>query len=204
MACRRPRDGQLVRLPGRMRRGIAAALLIPAILMTLVGCSGQSAAPGGRSTPSPPKPGYFGTEPSHALCLPRSDAYCASAVVLNSWEPRPDHEQANHNIPSPPHNWSIEDYWTLWRDKRDQVTGNFAGTTTEIIQRAACKWGIDEDTIRAAAVKGSYWHMGTEGDQRGPPGEASYGLLQIKNPRTRTVRAPSFMAAIRIRWNRPP
>jgi len=70
--------------------------------------------------------------------------------------------------------------WTLWRAKRDQVTGNFAGTTTEIIQWAACKWGIDEDTIRAAVME-SYWHMSDLGDVCGPPGEASYGLLKIKN-----------------------
>jgi hypothetical protein len=124
---------------------------------------------------------YFGTEPSHATYLPRSDSYCASAVTPDSWEPRPDNGQANHTIVSPPFGWDVENYWTRWRDKRAKVTGNFTGTTTEIIQWAACKWGIDEDTIRAAAVQESYWHMSTLGDVCGPVGEASYGLLQIKN-----------------------
>ena len=78
----------------------------------------------------------------------------------------------------PPHNWSVESYWMLWRNKRDQVTGNFAGTTTEIIQWAACKWGVDEDTIRAAAVQESYWHMNTLGDVCGPQGEARARKIQ--------------------------
>lgn len=152
------------------------ALLLSAISM---GCGGQS-----RSTSLPPpvtNPSYFATEPAHATFLPRSDTYCASAVKPNSWEPRPDNDQANHTVASPPYNWSVENYWTKWRDKRAQVTGNFTGTTTEIIQWAACKWGIDEDTIRADAVVESYWHMSTIGDVCGPTGEGSYGLMQIKN-----------------------
>ena len=126
---------------------------------------------------------YFGTEPSHSTYLPRSDAYCSSAVNPNSWEPRPDNDTANHTVfPSSSFNWaSAENYWTKWVNKRAQVTGNFTGTTTEIIQWAGCKWGIDEDTIRADAVQESYWHQNTLGDVCGPVGEASYGLMQIKN-----------------------
>jgi hypothetical protein len=166
----------------RMARGLAGFSIL-ALVVTLFGCGGQPTA----ATPKPPGPtpppgtNYFATEPAHATYLPRSDSYCASAVIPNSSEPRPDNDQANHTVLSPPHNWSTENYWTKWRDKRDQVTGNFTGTTTEIIQWAACKWGIDEDTIRAAAVVESYWHMSTVGDVCGPPGEGSYGLLQIKN-----------------------
>jgi hypothetical protein len=169
-------------LIGGLKRGLAisCALLISAALL---GCGGQSTAPGAGSTP-PPQPvktGYFGTEPSHATYLPRSNSFCTSAVTPNAWEPRRDNDQANRTIGSAPYGWSIENYWTRWRDKRARVTGNFTGTTTEIIQWAACKWGIDEDTIRAAAVQESYWHMSTIGDVCGPQGEASYGLLQIKN-----------------------
>jgi autotransporter family porin len=34
----------------------------------------------------------------------------------------------------------------------DRVTGNFTGTTDEIIQWAAHKWGIDEDVVRSVAT----------------------------------------------------
>jgi hypothetical protein len=74
-----------------------------------------------------------------------------------------------------------ESYWSLWVAKRNNVTGNFKGTTTEILQWAACKWGIDEDLIRADAVQESNWHQNELGDVCGPVGEASYGILQVKN-----------------------
>ncbi|MGA2989647.1 MAG: hypothetical protein ABSD88_04155 [Candidatus Korobacteraceae bacterium] len=124
---------------------------------------------------------YFGTEPSHASYLPRSDAYCASAVSRNPWEPRPKNYQANHTVVRPPYGWDDESAWPRWQGKLAQVTGNFTGTTTEIMQWAACKWGIDEDTIRAAAVQESSWLQSDVSDVCGPVGEASYGILQIKN-----------------------
>lgn len=59
----------------------------------------------------------------------------------------------------------------------DRVDGDFAGTTDEIIQWAACKWGIDEDIVRAQIIKESYWYMSTVGDN----GE-SFGLGQVRVP----------------------
>ena len=37
------------------------------------------------------------------------------------------------------------------------VSGNFYGTTDMILRWAACKWGIDEDVVRAEAVEESSW-----------------------------------------------
>jgi len=45
-----------------------------------------------------------------------------------------------------------------------RVTGNFAGTTDEIIQWASCKWGIDEDIVMAQAAKESGWYQQGRGD----------------------------------------
>jgi hypothetical protein len=45
-----------------------------------------------------------------------------------------------------------------------RVDGNFTGTTDEIIQWTACKWGVDPDVVRAQAVVESYWHQTTLGD----------------------------------------
>jgi autotransporter family porin len=75
---------------------------------------------------------------------------------------------------------------------RRQITGNFTGTTDEIIQWVACKWGIDENIVRAEAITESYWHQSQQGDYTNnradcPPGiwdgngcYQSYGLLQLK------------------------
>ncbi len=46
------------------------------------------------------------------------------------------------------------------------VTGNFSGTTDEILQWAAHKWGIPEDVVRAVAVNESWWRMSQLGDRR--------------------------------------
>ena len=45
-----------------------------------------------------------------------------------------------------------------------RVTGDFTGTTDEILQWAACKWGIDEDMVRAQIAKESWWHQEAKGD----------------------------------------
>ena len=45
-----------------------------------------------------------------------------------------------------------------------RVTGDFSGATDEILQWAACKWGIAADIVRAQAAKESYWTMSNLGD----------------------------------------
>jgi len=51
-----------------------------------------------------------------------------------------------------------------------RVDGNFVGTTDEIIQWAACKWGVDEDYVRAQIVTESYWdQVNSLGDWGGDP-----------------------------------
>jgi len=44
------------------------------------------------------------------------------------------------------------------------VTGGFVGTTDEIIQWGAAKWGIPVDWVRAQYVKESWWNQTTRGD----------------------------------------
>jgi len=58
-----------------------------------------------------------------------------------------------------------------------RVDGNFVGTTDEILQWVACKWGIDEDVVRAQIAKESWWRMDAVGDN----GE-SFGLGQVRVP----------------------
>jgi hypothetical protein len=40
-----------------------------------------------------------------------------------------------------------------------RVDGNYVGTTDEIIQWAACKWGMDADQVRAQAMVESSWNQ---------------------------------------------
>jgi autotransporter family porin len=107
---------------------------------------------------------------------PLSDAEAAARVARSSWEPRPENSIPNRRVPTAA---EIADFRSLNATPalyKDRITGNYTGTTDEIIQWAAHKWGIDEDLIRAAAVQESWWRMSTLGD-----GGISYGLMQLKS-----------------------
>jgi autotransporter family porin len=72
-----------------------------------------------------------------------------------------------------------------------RADGNFVGTTDEIIQWAACKWGYDADVLRAQTVVEAWWRQTlagpttTDASQCAPDFRGSlpcpqwYGLLQL-------------------------
>jgi len=98
--------------------------------------------------------GHFATLPVSAT-LP-SDATCASQVrsapevrAMNAPFNQARGTQKNLTQPYP-----------LF----SRVDGNFTGTTDEIIQWASCKWGIDEDIVRAQVAVESWWDQRTLGD----------------------------------------
>ena len=133
-------------------------------------------APGaGSSSAKPPAGGYFATLPPGSA-LP-SEAACAARVHRSSWEPRPENTTANHTAPTNPAALANFSQWnSTWNSTyKPRITGNFQGTTDEIIQWAACKWGWSDEVIRAEAVDESSWRQSTAGD-----GGNSFGLLQIK------------------------
>jgi hypothetical protein len=130
-----------------------------------------------------PSSGHFSTEPSGAAGLPRLDSYCASQITQNPWEPRWDNYLANTTIPLGPVAWSQtanQLYWAKWIANRNQVTGNYTGTTDQIIRWAACKWGIDEDLLRAVAKQESDWHENAKGDYANG-NYHSFGLMQVRD-----------------------
>jgi len=125
--------------------------------------------------PAPPVPpaapvpsGRFATLPVGAA-LP-SGAECATRV-RPSGEVRPENASANSRRGSRA-NANTRNDWSQF----SRVDGDFVGTTDEIIQWAACKWGIDEDIARAQVIKESYWFQSVNGDN----GE-SWGLGQVRD-----------------------
>ncbi|HEU5374850.1 MAG TPA: hypothetical protein VFV38_05395 [Ktedonobacteraceae bacterium] len=127
-----------------------------------------------------------------------SEAQCAASVKRAAFEPRPNNSQANHAVPT---SQQIADL-TPWDAKmgqdpradalRKQISGNFTGTTDEILQWVACKWGVQPNLVRAEAVVESTWQQSQRGDYTSdqtlcPPGTwdgkgcyQSYGILQLK------------------------
>jgi hypothetical protein len=114
------------------------------------------------TTTSTPTGGHFQTLPVGAA-LP-SDATCASLV-------RSESEVRANNVP---YNGTVG---VDGNSVYPRVSGNFTGTTDEILQWVACKWGLDEDIVRAQIVRESYWDQRSVGDN----GE-SFGLGQVRAP----------------------
>lgn len=112
---------------------------------------------------------------------PLGDAEAASRVRRSSWEPRPGNTSANQTSPTSAQLQSFyaAGSWGPCGDPlRRRVTGDFTGTTDEILQWAAHKWRLDEDVLRAVAVRESNWNQLFHGDRGN--GE-SYGLMQAKS-----------------------
>ncbi len=185
-------------MSSRARRLIVVAVAA-AVVVVAVGLFATSR----RHRTSPlPDAGYFTTLPPGAA-LP-SDAACASRVHRSPWEPRNDNAVPNRTKPDKPLELADNSsYNATWQAKyKTRISGNFTGTTDEIIQWAACKWGIADNVVRAQAVEESHWHMDAESDKEPrseghcPPGDTrdpcptSFGILQIKwyfNPSTNPV-----------------
>jgi len=104
---------------------------------------------------------------------PLADAAAASRVNGTRWEPRPGNARQNRRRPS-------EAQLADFRRRsemvyRRRVTGRYRGTTDEILQWAARKWGFDPDLFRAVAAVESHWKMSAVGD-----GGLSFGIFQMK------------------------
>ena len=133
--------------------------------------------------PPPPAPTAKSTNTPPGTPLLTSQQ-AAAKVRRGPWEPRPENARANQRVPT---SAELVGFRTAngngskLQAYADRVDGQFTGTTDEIIQWAAWKWGLDEDILRAVCVNESGWNQQTEGDHiNGVP--YSFGVTQIKRP----------------------
>jgi hypothetical protein len=116
---------------------------------------------------------FFGLAPL-GTSLPRSDAYCASHVLPMA-ENVPGNASANQDVPPAGTNFdwgpSTQTGAGLKANFAD-VDGDFSGTTGEILEWAACKWGWNQDYAFAEAVVESVWNQAEVSGN-------SYGILQV-------------------------
>jgi hypothetical protein len=78
------------------------------------------------------------------------------------------------------------------------VTGGFSGTTDEIFQWAAHKWGIPEDVVRAVAVTESRWNMSQLGDRRTVTDPSIYPSFSRV---TGTSDVYESLGIMQVKWN---
>jgi hypothetical protein len=130
-----------------------------------------------------------GAPPGSAL---RSGEYCADTIERSGWEPVPENTEANHTTPTsteiPPRSEYQPEANT---EVFGRIDGQFVGTTDEILEWGACKWGFDSDLVRAQAFVESSWVQAATGDVSNnpdwcvpgdePPCPTSFGLMQIKH-----------------------
>jgi len=106
---------------------------------------------------------------------PLSDAKAAKLVKRSRFEPRPENRDALRSTPTAAQLRAFRAQSEMPYAR--YVTGRFTGTTDEVIQWAARKWGFRPDLLRAVATVESWWRMSTVGDN----GD-SFGLFQVRRP----------------------
>jgi hypothetical protein len=134
-------------------------------------------APGGPPPPpqsgagSPPAPLTSWVAAAGGLYTPPSDQAAAADVTAEP-ETRPGNSGPNNYVPSA---GQLAAFYSA-TNPSDQttvqtnpyyayVTGDYTGTTDDIIQWAAWKWGIPADWLRAEYVQESNWSMSQLGDE---------------------------------------
>jgi hypothetical protein len=138
--------------------------------------SATTVAPGGPPSPpqggggSPPAPLTAWVSANGGIYTPLSDQ-AAAADVVPAAENRPANAAANDYMPT---SSQLQAFYGATNQFGQTVaaanpyyayvTGHFTGTTDEIIQWAAWKWGIPADWLRAQYSVESYWRQSEMGD----------------------------------------
>jgi hypothetical protein len=160
--------------PHRNRRRIGVVVALAALL--LFGGAVAAAHLRARTTagPSiaagPPRSsGYFHLLGAGAWSRLPGDHLCATQIHRSTWEPRPVNAKPNAFMPNAaavhralrtrPRNTTgaYDARWDSWLLPR--VDGQFKGTTDEILQWGACKWGLPDNLLRSIAVRESTWYQ---------------------------------------------
>ncbi len=107
---------------------------------------------------------------------PRTSREAAQKVTRTDWEPRRQNTKQNNTV-------ATAKQLRYFRAHSDMpyaryVNGQYKGTTDDIIEWAAFKWGLPEDLLRAVAVHESFW----EQDHINVGDRFSYGLFQVRTP----------------------
>jgi autotransporter family porin len=141
-----------------------------------------------RSAP-PPAEGYFALQPVGSYAHLPGDAVAAAEVHRSPWELRPANAPYNDVMPAhlilQPVSDAARAYDPRWNEYiLGRITGHFTGTTDEIFQWAAAKWGVPDNLIRAIAYMESGWRQTNFGDYVRDPALCPAGYSKLPCPVT--------------------
>jgi hypothetical protein len=184
---------------GRWRR-VLPAVLVVALLGVSVLVALRVARPASGQPPEdipPPPDGYFKLLPVGSYASLPGDSAAAAKVHPSTWEPRRANAAYNRTMPGhlalQPESVTDRAYDPRWNSYiLDRVTGHFTGTTDEILQWAAAKWGLPDNLLRAIAYMESDWYQRNLGDYvrdraKCPPGfkhlpcPVTFGIVGTKS-----------------------
>ncbi|NMO88386.1 hypothetical protein [Actinomycetospora sp. TBRC 11914] len=180
--------------------------------LVLTACS--QAAPPPPPT-RPPAGGYLQLKPVGGFLTLPDDGGAATLVHQSPWEPRPDNIPANHAVP--PTDFRPDGYPGMTNGPQvfSRISGNYAGTTDEVLQWSAAKWGLPDDVMRGIAVVESQWYQNHKdtvgkptqgqgyggfgtcggsppGAPYGPDGPASFGITGVPWCSLNDPNAPGY------------
>ncbi len=143
--------------------------------------------------------------PSSGRFTPLSNVAAASCV-RRVREIHPENVRFNHYVPSRAElqRWlQTPDHWGRLPAQADPyyryVNGGFRGTTDEIIQWAAAKWGIPVNWLRAQFAQESVWYQQGVGDDE-YVGPAWYELYPPQARIPGTYKVYETMGISQIKW----
>ena len=164
------RRNRLTPVSARVRVRVLALALASALAASCGDPSSRDRAPAAElpDTP-PPNGGYFGLSPVGRYASLPGDAAAAAEVHKSSWEVRPQNASYNRTVPAGlrlqrvnPASGAYDPRWNKYILSR--ITGDFTGTTDEIFQWVAAKWGMPDNLIRTIAFVESTWYQSNYGD----------------------------------------
>ncbi|NMO88387.1 hypothetical protein [Actinomycetospora sp. TBRC 11914] len=162
--------------PRRGTRPRTPLLGVLLVLLLAVACSTSPPPPGNGASGDDARPaanGHLALKPVGSFLL--DDAQAAAMVQQSSWEPRPENTTPNHTVPPP--DFRPREYGGMANGDYvfNRITGNYTGTTDEIFQWAAAKWGLPDELVRAEASVESQWYQGHKDASGNPINQEGYG-----------------------------
>lgn len=192
-----PRDGVAVGRRRGRRRSVWAVLAVGCVLVVVSAAVWSSRpAPRPPSTPPPPE-GFLDLLPVGSYASLPDDGRAAAMVHRSSWEPRPENREANRTVPEgmtlvhrDPADRAYDPRWNEY--VLDRITGDSTGTTDEIFQWAAAKWGVPDNVLRTVAIMETHWRQAHFGDFVHDPSECpeqgaalpcpvTYGIVGVRS-----------------------
>jgi hypothetical protein len=184
-----------------------SATLIPAFIFIVLIISAAAIACIGGIGPDTRQRDSYGWVACSTTFSPLSDAL-AAAYVQPVPEQRSGNNTANACIVTPAMVSTFIN--TAERNNKNEtpvqanpynafVTGNFTGTTDQIIQWAAVKWGIPVDWVRAQFVQDSNWDQSAQGGSTAVASSVSYPAQS----RIDSTHVYQRLGISQVLWNYP-